>query len=504
MTTDPARLTLRQRWHNFFYAEEAPYALALVRIFMPLVLLIPMAPRWLHTRELYSTDGAGSPLWILYGWPGMLPEPSGTMAVVLHSALILFLVTTSIGWCTRISVIGAAVLYTYINLLDAVSTITKYSCIASHVLFLLCLSQCGAVWSVDALLKRRRARPGEYAIERHAAWPRRLMQLMIGMVYFGAAITKMHTPSFFSGDQMMFWMISQLNWGHALGEYLALMPSLIVVCAYVTIVWEVMFVFLCWRGIARPLMIALGIVFHLMTWLTLGLFVFPLVCITIYFAFLEERDLPRILTVVRRAGSRLDWLRLRGSAVAGSFSRMPVPLWSPAYSLGVLGVTAVVVCTGGVAIEHLRDPYGKRRPEGPYALRELDSEQVETMLQPTRPILPKDKVFAFDIGKTIVGGNILDRRRDFVHGESLVAQVHMNPPYEDMWVECFLEDADGHRMTCLGQMVVAREYPRSNFFYQVDSSLTPGQYSVVLVTAGREVARRDFSVHPVVDSPVAN
>lgn len=496
--------SLRQRLHDFFYSEEVPYGLALVRIVMPLVLLVPMAPRWLHTRELYSTDGAATPLWIAYGWPNMLPEPSGLVAVILHTALILFLLTMSAGWCTRISCIGATVLYTYINLLDAVSTITKYSCIATHVLLLLCLSRCGAVWSVDALLRRRRDPLGALVPQTDLAWPRRLMQLMIGLVYFGAAITKMHTPAFFSGDQMLFWMLAQLNWEHTLGEYLALVPSLIIVSAYISIIWEVTFVFLCWRGVGRVCMISLGLIFHLMTWLTLGLFVFPLVCFAIYFCFLNEHDIRRIAAFAKSVRERLGWQASWSERLAAAWQRLPVPAWSVRRSLAAFAALTVVVCTGGVAIEHLRDPYGLRRAKGRYALQELDREQVRTMLQPTKPIQQKDKVFAFDVGRTLVGGVILDRSKQFRHGESLIAQVHMNPPYEDMWVECYLEDAEQHRVSMVGQSVVAREHPRTNFMHELNPGLPPGDYSVVLLSAGREVARRAFRLLPSVESPVAN
>ena len=102
--------------------------------------------------------------------------------------LVVFLVTTSIGWWTRFSVIGCLVLYTYLNMLDCLSTFTKYSVIASHMLLLLSFSKCGAVWSVDAWLARRR-QPAQIEPPRFPAWPRRLMQLLIGFVYLVAAIT---------------------------------------------------------------------------------------------------------------------------------------------------------------------------------------------------------------------------------------------------------------------------------------------------------------------------
>src|SRR5688572_17500480 len=127
-----ARLTERLR--EFFYREEIPFSLAVVRMVMPLVLIRVMWPRWFHARELYSADGAPSPLSFVYGWGEMLPTFSGEVAVAMNSILLLTLVASAIGWCTRWSLGISTALYVYLNMMDSVSTITKYSVIAAHVL----------------------------------------------------------------------------------------------------------------------------------------------------------------------------------------------------------------------------------------------------------------------------------------------------------------------------------------------------------------------------------
>ena len=190
---------LFRRVHDFLHAREVPFGTAAVRILLPWALMGAMVPRWPHTRELFSTDGAPTPLWESYGTLDMLPVPSGAMAVALHCLLLFSLVAMSAGWRTRIACVLSFVLYTYLNLLDAVSTITKYSCIASHVLLLLSFSRCGLVWSVDAWLARRRLMraPGSSPQPdlTDCAAPRRMIQLLVGMVYFGAAVTKMQTAA---------------------------------------------------------------------------------------------------------------------------------------------------------------------------------------------------------------------------------------------------------------------------------------------------------------------
>ncbi|MCA9068825.1 MAG: HTTM domain-containing protein, partial [Planctomycetaceae bacterium] len=218
---------LSQRISDFFYREEVPFPLALVRIVMPLVLLSVMLPRWSRARELYSADGAPCPIAFVYGWADFLPNFSGEIVIVMHTVLLLALVASSLGWCTRLSLGISTVLYVYLNMQDSVSTMTKYSVIASHVMLLLTLSHCGAVWSVDSWLagyrRRKNRTPGERSIDwpKFPVWPQRLIQLMIGLVYFGAAITKMHTPEFFSGDQMTYWMLSHVNFANPGGEWMS-------------------------------------------------------------------------------------------------------------------------------------------------------------------------------------------------------------------------------------------------------------------------------------------
>ena len=186
---------------GFFFGQELPHGMAIVRILLPLVLLLVIVPRWPHARELFSADGAAAPLTRNYANSWQLPVPSGTVAVGLTTLLAFTLVTSSIGWCTRISLIASTILFTYLNLLDCIGSLTKYSVIATHGLFCLSLSSCGAVWSVDSLLRRRDLAAGGTSgttPSHFDAWPRRLLQIMIGMVYLGAALTKMHTPAFFS------------------------------------------------------------------------------------------------------------------------------------------------------------------------------------------------------------------------------------------------------------------------------------------------------------------
>jgi hypothetical protein len=481
---------------RFFYDEEVPYGLAVIRILLPLILLCVVIPRWSHSREFYSADGATAPLAIDYGYVDFLPVPAGTIAVAMMTVLAFCLVASSVGWHTRISLVVAWGLYTYLNMLDSLSTSTKYSAITSHVLLLLSLSNCGAIWSIDRWRSRRtKTRDADGVCEfstqlfgRSAAWPRRLIQLLIGMVYFGAAFTKMHTDGFMSSDQLRYWLLTNVNNSNPLGELLALYPSLIIMMSHIAIVFQVLFVFIAWRGRARVVMLSLGILFHLSTVWLFGLFIFPPIMIATYFAWMNEGDVRRIqaawprLCVMfssRRVDTAVARIRMLATQVSGRAASISIPS-AALFSLGMLATAFA-----GVELEYRSDHYGRRSPDGPFVLEPLSAERVQELMSQRR-IHQADKFFSLELGTETLGGVVVHCRDTFEPGESLIAQCTVVPPHEDMWVVCRLEDSAGRLLYDYGQPVT-REMRRVNFTYQFPSDFASGDYRFVVRCNGEDV-----------------
>lgn len=490
---------LGKRTERFFFDEEVPYGMALCRICLPLALLSMVLARWSAARELFSTDGATAPLAVGYGYLNLLPEFSGSIAVGLYAVMVMTLVCASLGWCTRASLIIANVLFTYFCLLDCVSTMTKYTVIATHMLFLLSLSECGSLWSVDAWLAgRQRAHwPGEPSVSwrRFPAWPRRLMQIHIGAVYFGASITKMHTPTFFTGDQLVYWMQTHINVQHQLGEYLSLYPILLMAMAYISIVWEVTFLFIAWKSMWRTFVLPIGVLFHLMTMLTLGLLLFPVICYIAYFSFLDEEDVQQYSAWCRRQTRRFAWLKSLSQRIVGWRERLGDPVGWTRSSRAAFAFGVAAFAVANVELEHWLDPYGIRRPEGPHALTLADPEIVEKILAPTEPQRDSDMFFAVDTGTILVGDQLANRRREFRQGETLIAHCHLTPPHEDIWIECQIQDAEHRVIDRLGA-VATREMFRSNFTYPIGDQMAPGEYTLVITTGGRPVMQKFITVLP--------
>ncbi|MCA9074224.1 MAG: HTTM domain-containing protein [Planctomycetaceae bacterium] len=478
---------LKTRWNEFFHAREVPYGMALVRISLPLVLLIGAIPRWWHVRELYSLDGSPSPLWVSYGTTPFLPILAAPVAVALFSVLILSLCAVSVGWMTRLSLIVSCILYAGFGLLDAMGTLTKYTVVATHLMVILSLSECGAVWSVDAWL-RRRSQPATQGIidsPKSSVWTLRLLQLFVGIVYLGAAITKMHTPAYFSGDQLTFWMLGNTNLENRLGETLTLYPWLLAIMAYITIIWEVLFVFLVYSKVWRVPTLVIGLIFHVLTYYTLGLIIFPLMFIATYFAFIEPHEAERMAVWARNALRRVGLTFRRRPSLRVPRSFAPRPAYAAAAWCMMMATGAVI----GVEVEHHRDVYHKRGENGPLPLKVMDSQLVHEMLGPAKPIRPKDLYFAFDVGSSNLGGVLSNRRDTFSYGERALIQCSLHPPHPDMWVEVNLHDADDVVLKRVGT-IVPREDLRAEFFYDMKEPLLPGEYDFVLKYDGEELTRR--------------
>lgn len=500
LDTPDTRKSLTAQLREFFYAEEVPYGLALLRITLPLLLLLTIVTRWPYAREMYSADGATAHLTQGYELGDVLPEFPGAVAVGLLTLLVVTLLMSAAGWYTRFSLLVSAVLYTYFTLIDAVGTMTKYSVIATHLMLILACSSCGSILSIDAW--RRKRTDGATPPEPAPLWPRRLVQLLVGIVYLGAAVTKMQSPTFFTGDQMVSSMLTNLNYGHGLGEYLSLYPAISIISAYITIIWETLFLFIAWRGRSRVCMLALGVLFHAMTFFLLGLIVFPIMFCLLYFTFFSQQEYEGFGHRVQRLfGSPLSAVARLGNAAAARVTGLPLP---SAAAYGLIALAAVML---GIEVEHRLDPYGLRRPEGRHVLQPLPQETAHRMLTEDKQLREKDKFFAFDIGTTVLGGALANRRESFVVGEDLIAQCILNPPHEDMWVECNLHDASG-QIIDLSSACVPRETVRSTFTFELDDRLPAGHYYLSLKSRGQQIARRDFELRPTggqrVTAPVGN
>lgn len=482
----------------FFFKEERPFGMALVRMTLPLVLLTLVIPRWFFVRELYSTDGSIAQVGTGFGQPNFLPELSPAWAVALYSLEVLFLIGACIGWQTRICLVGSTILFNYFCMLDVLGTVSKLTVIAGHGLLLLSVSAAGEVWSVDAWLKRRRQARGLTFVEREGRfpiWAQRLLQILIAVIYFSAAITKVNTPAYFSGDQMMYWLVTNINGPKPVGEFLTEYPAFLVVSSYVGFVWEVMFIFFCWRPVGRYFALGMGALFHFGTFVMLGLQSFPMVMFSLYLCYLSEEDVQWCMSRLRRMSRRTHsaWLKFAALGPRGDRAVFAGTRITPAMSLMSFCTLAAGTAALGIVAERGLDLYQKQNAEGGYALKEIEPERLKVLLGEPEPLRDVDKVFGFEVGTLEVGGKLWDRCKEFHQGDRLICEVSLNPPREDQWFECALVDFRGRTVSRPGD-TAPRENLRMFFTFNLAEDIEPGEYAVVLYSKGEEVIRRSFRI----------
>jgi hypothetical protein len=421
-----------QRIERFFYTEEIPYGSAAMRMMLPAVLLAFLVPRWFVCREIYSTDGATAPLADGFGYYQFLPEFSGPVVACGFTILLFSLVCALIGFCTRPAIITALGLFWYFCMIDSVSTMSKHTVIASHLLLLLSLSRCDTVWSVDAwLAQRRRLSAGVPPLEtpeRFPVWPRRLVQLFM--------------------------------------------------------------------GIARTAFLALGVMFHAMTAISFGLLIFPMVCFSSYLSFLDEEDIAGFRETIGRWFARWPGLAALVQFIRQTTERGLNGLATAVQRLGSVpatwAVATLMVGFLGVVAEDRYDIYGHHDGVRPQ-LVPIEQSLASAMLAPRQRLAEEEKFFSVQLGTLLVGEQLGDRRSQFRAGQTLIVQANLTPPHEDMAVECNIVDADQH-IVLRADHIVTREMFRCNFSFPICNANEPGEYAVVMKSGGREVMRRRFEI----------
>jgi hypothetical protein len=185
--------SLVRAWNRFWFAPSAPTHLAFARFaFFGLIAaqaLLLRSQRWAAMPEILWQPVS---FFAVLGIPAFAAPVLGALDLALAGAATL----AAIGLFTRASMVATAFLGLY--LLGLPSNFGKVNHdwnLAAVILCFMAFSRAGTAWSVDALLRSRRAgtsapppeRSGEYT------WPIQAGLLCCVAVYFAAGIAKLTT-----------------------------------------------------------------------------------------------------------------------------------------------------------------------------------------------------------------------------------------------------------------------------------------------------------------------
>lgn len=300
-------------WDRFWFAPVDASTLALVRIGFGLVA-------FLWGLSLIPSLGA------IFGERGILPHaPSGrpgawTLLAPLHSdlGLVLMLVVLliaaaclTVGYRTRLA---AVLVFVAITSFDRRNPFVFNSGDDLIRILALCLALAptGATLSLDAW---RRERAHFWSAPLVRAWSLRLMQVQLSVLYAASVWAKLRGFAWNDGTAVSYALRIKDIQRFAAPDVLTHSVTASELMSYGTIAVEASLALLVWNRRARPWVLALGVLVHFSTEVTLRLGLFAWTLLVLYLAFLPPETARGL---IERARVRL--VRPRAGALAASES----------------------------------------------------------------------------------------------------------------------------------------------------------------------------------------
>ena len=270
-------------YHRFWFAPSAPHTLAVLRILVGGMCLYGTAVWGLALDEFLSDAGfqpaglieprTGPSLWFFVPDSLRWPVHLACLAVLaLYTAGAGTAVTSKLAFVVVASYAHRAPMATFG--LDQIETfLTLY----------LCLAPCGAAYSIDAWLRRRRGRP-EPAPSPRNTLAARLIQVHLCVLYTSAGLAKLKGEAWWDGTAI--WKAAaNLEYQTADLTWLAAAEPVGHLLTHVTVAWELSFWALVWRPRLRPYVLLIGTGMHLGIGAFLGMWTFGLVMTFAYLTF---------------------------------------------------------------------------------------------------------------------------------------------------------------------------------------------------------------------------
>lgn len=278
-------------WSRFWHQPVRAERLAFMRILLGIALLAQQFLEYLpNLAEFYGPEGiapAGltdaSQLHYWYWTLLIFNTDDMTTISIVFAIWVLITILFTVGFWTRLMNVAVWFLtfcFCARNyfLLDGGDD-TLQICI-----FLLMLSPSGRAFSIDAWLRRRRGldQGPVYTV----AWPVRLIQIQLCVIYCTTGLVKLKGTGLFEGTwwsgTSIHYALNYLTMSRYSYASLPLPISLTAVMSWVTVWWEALFPLLVLSRYTRKWTLLMGISFHIGIWLTLAIGWFGFYMIALY------------------------------------------------------------------------------------------------------------------------------------------------------------------------------------------------------------------------------
>jgi hypothetical protein len=266
------------RW-KIWTEPVAAERLAALRIGLASILFLDVLHTYLPMGTIFfGKDSLGSPSIFAYRFK----SPSWLWSIlkdvespsIIQIALVVWTIATFmllIGLWTRPATIVTWVLSTSVAGIN--SEIDNAGDEVRGILLLyLMLCPCGAAWSIDAWIRRRKGILKGPALV--YPWPIRLMFLQMTLIYFFNGVYKASGNDWIKGDSLYLVLcdLTLARWSYVQWP---IWPALLRVSSWAVLSWEVTFpLLICWRP-TRLLALGMGVAFHIGIGLSMEIGCFP-------------------------------------------------------------------------------------------------------------------------------------------------------------------------------------------------------------------------------------
>ncbi|HEX4148840.1 MAG TPA: hypothetical protein VHY20_07625 [Pirellulales bacterium] len=307
-------------WNRFWYSPSDPLTLSVLRVCVGLLATYTVFTYSFDLTSVFGADGLVPVRMVRSLQEGRLRfsyleyiHGNSTLWAVHLAGLAIMLLFTA-GVFTRVtSVLALVVFLSYIH--RAVLLTSQFEPVLAFLLFYLCLGPAGAYLSVDRRLALRRGAgiAPEVSASFAATIAIRLMQVHLTVVYAMMALSKISGMVWWNGTAAWWLMLNSRDTlmdfsglsDKAIRENTASAGSrlaiyLINAWTHLILAFELSFPILVWNRLARPLVVAAGVLVWGSVAVLTGLLSFALVMIVANLAFLSPNQMRSLLGLLGR------------------------------------------------------------------------------------------------------------------------------------------------------------------------------------------------------------
>jgi hypothetical protein len=309
-------LRFGQGWNRFWYTASDPFALSVIRIATGLVALYCLLT-FTPDLTLFFKDGGLLPTELVAEFSGndalnvatlsylsYLHTPTELYVAHVIGAIVLLLFTA--GFYTRItSVLALIVTLAYVHRAPFVTSDIETA--LAMLQFYLCFGPCGAYLSVDRWMAKREAASDKVdatdsSVKTFGATiSLRLIQLHVCVFCLMSGLAKLTGPAQLMEVENWVnpWLGGFATWqmiGRQVSPmidltFLRATPGLVQAWAHLIVAFELVFPFLIWKNLARPLLLGVAVFMWGTLALISGAAVFSMLMIVANFAFFSPQFL---------------------------------------------------------------------------------------------------------------------------------------------------------------------------------------------------------------------